>query len=76
MATYAIAVKRAKRDQISLGQALERIRDIAGVEIVGDGCEGSAMIIAGEQAIAEVGRRLEFCCHIEHLIRHHPLAVA
>jgi hypothetical protein len=72
MTTYLIAVKRSKRQQLSLQQAVDGIGDIAGVKIVGDLASGMARVVANERAIAEVVRRLSPWCHIETLIQHTP----
>ena len=74
MPTYAIAVKRENRKRISLCEALGQIVDIPNVEIVSESRRGAATIIASDEAIAEVTRRLKASCYIETLIRHHPQA--
>ena len=73
MPKYAIAVKRAKRDEMTLGQALEKIHEIPEVEIVGDPRQGSLTINATDRAIVQVVARLKYWCHIEAEIRHFPL---
>jgi hypothetical protein len=72
MTTYLITVKRAKRKQFSLQEAVERIGDIAGLEIVGNPAQGIVRVEANDRAIEEVVRRLSPWCHIETLIKHTP----
>lgn len=74
MPKYAIAVKRAKRGEITLGRAAEMILDIPEVEIVGDVSQASLLIVASEPAITEVVTRLKGWCHVEPLIRHYSLS--
>jgi len=76
METYAIAVKRNSREEITIADALNLIRDIQGVRILDEAARGIARITVSEAALGEVRTRLSPLCHIESCVMHFPQAVA
>jgi hypothetical protein len=72
MVTYLIAVKREKRPEITLAEAMSLISDIAGVKVQSDLEYGTARVSVREGANAEFVRRLSPWCHIETFIPHGP----
>ena len=72
MEMYAIAVKYDRRQEVTLPEALDRIRDIEGLQILDDGNDDVARIMASETALRTVVKRVGWGCHIESLIPHSP----
>jgi hypothetical protein len=72
MSTYLVAVKREKRQEMTLAKAMSLIGDMAGVEVQSDLRQRTARVAVRDSARAEFVRRLAPWCHIETDIPHAP----
>lgn len=74
MEMYAIAVKYENERQFSLGEALRRIRDIPGVQLLDEGASSVARVMLDANSFSLVNNRIGTFCHIETMVPHYPQA--
>ena len=71
MMMYVIAVKRDKRREMSLGDAVSSLKEIEGVDVLDDPTNKVAVrALISQQAYPKVLKRISAYCHVEQQIEH------
>ena len=73
MEMYLIAVKREKRAEMSLAQAVQGLQGIPGVKVLDDPSQSASVrVMVRDGDFKVLSSRLSQWCHIESLIEHFP----
>lgn len=74
MSRYVIAVRRELWDQMTVGDALNRVQTIDGYRVVGRTTGKRTIVEATSQAAQQLRAALGSFCHVEREIEHIPQA--
>ena len=73
MGMYLVAVKRERRQDISLAEAIDAVRDLPGLSVVDDPTQDDIVRVwIPDDSLDEVAHRISQWCHIEQEVEHFP----